>query len=132
MKDEDWVMPHTMLQQYRPRLKILQPQILEIIDKLAKTLTMHAAYASTKMWAEYVKTCFDKYGGKMFQHISKEDKAFLNVSIDALGKWGNDPDHNLEEHAQSWESRWHVADDKINKAIHKMLLIILELAKKYI
>lgn len=66
----------------------------------------------------------------MFQHISKEDKAFLNVSIDALGTCGNDPDQHLEEHATMWEDRWHVADDKINKAIHKMLLIILELAKK--
>jgi len=48
MKDEEWVMLHTMLQQYRPRLTILKPQILERIDKLTKTLTMHAAYATQK------------------------------------------------------------------------------------
>jgi len=82
------------------------------------------------MWAEYVNTCFAKYGGKMFQHISKEDKAFLNVSNDAPGSYENNPDENLEMHASAWESRWHRADDKINKAIHRMLLIVLELAKK--
>jgi len=64
LKDEDWVMLHTMLEQYRPKLLTLKPQILEIIDKLVKTLTTHAAYASGKMWAEYVNTCFAKYGGK--------------------------------------------------------------------
>lgn len=130
LKDDEWVMLHTMLEQYRPRLITLKAQILEIIDKLVKTLTTHAAYASGKMWAEYVNTCFAKYGGKMFQHISKEDKAFLNVSNDAPGSYENNPDENLEMHASAWESRWHRANDKINKAIHRMLLIVLEPAKK--
>jgi len=64
------------------------------------------------------------------QRISKEDKAFLNVSNDASDTHGNNPDEHLEEHATSWEGKWYRTDDKINKAIHRMLLIIFELAKK--
>jgi len=48
MKYEEWEMLHTMLEQYRPRLITLKPRILEIIDRLVKSLTTHAAYASGK------------------------------------------------------------------------------------
>jgi len=130
LKDEDWVMLHTMLESHRPKLITLKEQMLEVIDKLVKSLTIHAAYASRKIWAESVNTCFAKYGGKMFQHIGKEDKAFLNVSNDMKGSYENNPDENLEAHATAWESKWHRANDAINKAIHRMLLIILDIAKK--
>ena len=66
----------------------------------------------------------------MFQHISKEDKAFLTVSNESPGTYGIDPDQHLEGHATAWEGRWHRANDQVNKAIHRMLLILLELAKK--
>lgn len=130
IEDQDWVRLHTMLEQYTPKLTTLKTQVVEIIDKLSQKLIIHTAYASSAMWAEYVNTCFARYGGKMFQHISKEDKAFLSVANDALGTYGNNPDEHLETKATEWEGKWHRADDQVNKAIHKMLLILFELAKK--
>jgi len=129
LEEEDWVMLRTVLQKYKPGLQLLRQEAMRILSKLSNKLMINAAYASSMMWRVYVQECFTKHGGKMFQHISQEDKAYISVTNDEANTYGVDPSHHLELHATQWENRWHRAADIINKAIHKLLSKILQLAK---
>lgn len=129
LEDEDWIMLHTVLQSYRPRLIALRQEAMRILNKLNNKLMVNAAYASSRMWKVPVNECFQKHGGKMFKHVSQEDKAYISVTNEEANTYGVDPSHHLEMQATQWESKWHRAMDKINKATHKLLGKILHLTK---
>jgi len=129
LDEEDWVMLHTILQKYKAGLILLRAEAMRILNKLGNKLMINAAYASSRMWRVFVQECFKKHGGRMFKHISQEDKAYIPVTNDEANTYGVDPSHHLEMHASQWENRWHRAVDFINKAIHNLLMRILQLAK---
>lgn len=130
IEDEDWDMLHTILSCYKPKLIILRQETMTILNSLGNKLMINAAYISGKMWKEHVHECFHKHGGKRFKHISQEDKAYITVTNEAANTYGISPDQHLEMQASQWESKWHRAVDKINKAIYAILEKLINLAKQ--
>jgi len=82
------------------------------------------------MWNTYVDESFKKGGGKMFQNIAVEDKAYLTVTNEHIGTYRHSPKRHLEQQACNWESRWHIISDSINKGIKNLLNTIINLAKR--
>lgn len=130
LEKEEWVMLHTMLELYRPKLALLYKELNTLLSKLFKKLMIHVGCESSRQWKVYVDECLKKGGGRMFHNIAIEDKAYLSVANEHLGTYRHSPKQHLEHQANTWSSRWHRASDIINKGIKHMLRTIVNLAKR--
>lgn len=130
LEPAEWVLLHTMLEQYRPKLTILYDEIKTITNKLIKPFSRHVGYESSRMWKTYVDECFKKGGGKMFHNIAVEDKAYLSVTNEHIGTYRHSPNRHLEQQACNWETRWHRASDAMNKGICNLTNTIVKLARR--
>ena len=61
---------------------------------------------SSLKYRKFVKQQLFKGGASLFQSISKQEKLFLNVSLDGLGEPDQDPQQKMEQTASSYFSFW--------------------------
>ena len=81
--------------------------------------TAKAAQLAAGQWKSYVKTQLACGGGSLFKHISKQDKAHLNVDITDTGTVV-DPDAFLCKQTSAWKELW--CPDNVQQDILSVLL----------
>ena len=66
---------------------------------------------SSLKYRKFVRQQLFKGGASLFQTISKQEKMFLNVTIDQLGEPQDQPQQKMEQTAASYFSFWDPSPD---------------------
>ena len=86
-------------------------QILGSINSIHKCLINKRINSISTKWRKHVKDELSQGGGKLFQFISKMDKAFLSVSWDTHGKNVSGPTEFLDQQCKTWSKYWAPNND---------------------
>ena len=90
-------------------LQLSTEQILVIKDStsIAFDLTLKdVIYKASSDWRSFVKQQLHKGGGLLFKHISKEDKAFLNVDLGKICPGTSSPSEAIATQTEFWSQYW--------------------------
>ena len=63
-------------------------------------------YKASTDWRSFVKQQLHKGGGLLFKHISKEDKAFLNVDLGKICPGTSSPSEAIATQTEFWSQYW--------------------------
>ena len=101
---------------------------LDLLKQLAitffKSIVDDIAKKERVKWKKFVDDQLRVGGGKLFQIISKEEKAFLNVRIGDRGGTERSPDVMLKNQADNWGQLWNPGDvgleEEVANALNKL------------
>ena len=85
-------------------------------------------YQASQNWRTFVRQQLHKGGGILFKHISKEDKAYLNVDISKFGKDTCSPSVAIAEQTEFWSQYWAPPNESLIQEVAndmKILLLLL-------
>ena len=74
-------------------------------------------YQASQNWRTFVRQQLHKGGGILFKHISKEDKAYLNVDISKFGKDTCSPSIAIAEQTEFWSQSWAPPNESLIQEI---------------
>ena len=77
---------------------------------------------AAKSWTTHVKYQLARGGGTLFGYVSKTDKAFLNVSVSAMGGDDLNPSKFLNNQVKGWREHW--APDPVSDEHAKVAILL--------
>ena len=99
-------------------------RIHEVVSNIFKYILSKQTNVSRKQYREYVRTQLLHGGGKLFKHISIEDKRFLNVHWCTHSKTAKNCKEFLGEQCNEWGNKYWNPKDILNRAYNLSLIHI--------